>query len=452
MKYIESEYMELKEKVNSDFKKEIVAFANTNGGEIYVGISRNGEIVGVDNAEAEMERISNMIRDGIKPDITAYTTLERFTEDEKNIIKVNVLRGEKRPYHISDKGLRPAGVYIRHGVTSAPASDEAIRQMLKESDGTAFDKARSANQDLTFDYAESFFARRGLSLNNSNKRTLKLITSDGYYTNAALLLSDQCEHSIKCALYNGSGKMEFQARKEFFGSILKQMDEAYAYIALCNKNRSTFEGLRRIDIQDYPEFAIREALLNTIVHRDYDYSGCTIINIFTDRMEFVSLGGLVKGLTLTDILGGVSQSRNSVIASVFYRLELIESYGTGIKRIMESYEGNSVQPSFAPAPASFVVTLPNVNENPSLRFDTNLTDEEKVLKLFETSKYITRKDVERLLQSSSFPAINILNKLLEEKRILRVGSARSTKYIATESLESNRYHVAETTPHYGKKR
>ena len=103
-----------------------------------------------------------------------------------------------------------------------------------------------------------------------------------------------------------------------------------------NGLHSTFEGLRRIDNLDYPEAALREALLNAVVHRDYDYSGSIIINIYDDRMEFISLGGLVKGLTLQDIQGGASQPRNMVIANIFYRLDLIKSYGTGIQKIMES--------------------------------------------------------------------------------------------------------------------
>jgi len=113
---------------------------------------------------------------------------------------------------------------------------------------------------LLINYTDAFFDKSGVSFNDSNKRTLKLITADGYYTNAALLLSDQCEHSIKCAVYDGIGKTTFQSRKEFSGSVLKQMDDAYAYISLSNKFRSTFEGLRRVEAPDYPEYAIREAL------------------------------------------------------------------------------------------------------------------------------------------------------------------------------------------------
>ena len=429
MKYAESSYLELKLLVNADLKKEIVAFANTDGGEIYIGVTKTGLIVGVDNSETEMERISNMIRDGIKPDLTAYTAINTVMDQGKTLIKITVSRGEKQPYHLSDKGLKPSGVYVRHGVSSAPASDEAIRQMIRDSDGTTFDKARSVNQELTFAFADSYFSGLKVKFEDSNKRSLGLINADGYFTNAALLLSDQCEHSIKCAVYEGKGKMEFKSRKEFYGSILKQMEEAYTFIGLNNNLHSSFDGLRRIDIPDYPEFALREALLNTVVHRDYNYSGSTLINIFTDRIEFVSIGGLVKGITLTDIMRGVSQSRNMVIAAIFYRLKLIESYGTGIQRLLESYETSHVKPVFETAAASFVVILPNMNIAAGNWIDESLTDDERILKLINLKGEITRKDIEALLNCSSFPANNAIKNLLSKGKITRIGAAKSTKYI-----------------------
>lgn len=429
MKYVESPQLELKEQINAEFKKEIIAFANTDGGEIYVGIARDGSITGIADPESEMEKIGNMIRDGIKPDLTAYTSIERVEDDGKNLIRVSVTRGLKRPYHLTDKGLKPTGVFVRHGVSSVPATDEAIRQMIRESDGTTFDKMRSINQELTFDYAEKTFQTSQVAFDAVHKRTLGLIDVDGYYTNAALLLSDQCGHIIRCAVYEGTGKNKFKTRKEFSGSILKQMDDAYSFLSLNNNLRATFDGLRRIDHADYPEEAMREALVNAVVHRDYDYSGSIIINIYDDRMEFISLGGLVKGLTLADIRGGVSQSRNAVIANVFYRLELIESYGTGIQKILESYAGCGIEPKFAPAPASFVVTLPNRNTAETTASDPGLSREENILRLMAKQGAVTRKDVEQLLGCSSFPANKALAALVEQGKIVKTGAARGTKYV-----------------------
>ena len=427
-KYEESIKVELKREINTDFKKEVLAFANTDGGEIFVGIEKDGTIVGVEAAEDVMEQVGNMIRDGIKPDLTAYTTIEALPEGDKKIIRVAVQRGTKRPYHLTDKGLKPGGVYIRHGVSSVPATDESIRQLLRDSDGTVFDKSRSVSQELTFIYAENYFNESDVSFTDVNKRTLGLIDADGYYSNAALLLSDQCPYSIKCAVYDGIGKTNFKSRKEFFGSVLKQAGEAHEYVKLNNNLNSAFNGLKRVDRPDYPDYALREALLNTIIHRDYDYTGSTIINIFDNRLEYISLGGLVKGITMEDVFGGVSQPRNTVVAAIFYRLELIEAYGTGIQRIIESYESCLEKPVFRPAPASFVVTLPKMDHNATAIKTGSITREELVMDAFREKGEITRQDIELILGQSKFAAIQLLNRLLAAGTITKTGSARAVKY------------------------
>src|SRR5699024_11153931 len=125
--------------------------------------------------------------------------------------------------------------------------------------------------------------------------------------------------------------------------------------------RAEFEGLNRIDKRDYPSEALREALLNAITHRDYSFSGSTLISIFDDRIEFVTIGGLVRGLTFDDIMLGVSALRNQNLANVFYRLKLIEAYGTGILKINESYAECAVKPQFEVTDNAFKITLPNIN-------------------------------------------------------------------------------------------
>jgi ATP-dependent DNA helicase RecG len=425
--YTESLTVELKREVNNDLKKGVIAFANTDGGDIFIGVDDSGNIVGIDNPDDTMARIGNMIRDGIKPDLTAYSLIEAISEQEKTIIRVSVLRGAKRPYHLTDKGLKPGGVFVRHGVSFVPATDEAIRQMLKESDGVTFDKSRCLNQELTFDYTRKVFEDAGVSFADNNMRTLGLIDADGYFTNAALLLSDQCEYSVKCAVYEGTGKTKFKARREFFGCILKQLDEAYSYISLNNNQNSTFDGLKRVDHPDYPPEALREAILNAVIHRDYDYSGSTIVNIYDNRVEFISLGGLVKGITVIDIMNGVSQPRNTVVAGIFYRLELIESYGTGIQRIMESYEHSLAKPTIQAAPASFALCLPKIGAS-SGPF-TSEEREKAVLEFIERKGFITRQDVEKLLKIAKHPAIAVLNNLLAGGKISKTGAARAVRYV-----------------------
>jgi len=423
VKIKETENIELKRELNESIKKELIAFANTYGGVIYIGIDDDGKIVGLDNAKQDLESVSNIIRDSIKPDLTFLTSVKIVEIEDKEIIKIEILKGTKRPYHLVAKGLKPSGVFIRHGITSAPATEDSIRQMIMENDGVIFEKTRCINQELTFDFAKNIFNEKQIRFEKSNERTLGIINEDGYYTNLGMLFSEQCQHSIKCALYNGNTKIEFRDRKEFLGSILKQLDETYEYISFQNKVESNFKGLNRVDREDYPYYAIREALVNAVVHRDYNFSGSTLIHIFEDRIEFVSVGGLVAGLTLNDIMLGISESRNKNLAASFYRLKLIESYGTGIQRIYESYSKYNVEPEFKISENAFVVVLPNVNYK--INFEEN---DEKVLKIFKKRENVSRKDIENELKLSKSTVTSILNKLLEKGKIQQEGKARNTKY------------------------
>lgn len=181
-----------------------------------------------------------------------------------NCLSEDLQRGTKRPYYLTDKGLKPSGVYVRLGNTSVPATETAIRNMIIETDGTSYEQMRSINQELTFQVTEAEFKRHDLAFGNPQKKTLGMIDYDEIYTNLGLLFSDQCQHSIKAAVFKGSNKDEFLTRKEFTGSILSQVEEAYKFIDLANQLNSTYEGLTRIDRRDYPETAVREALLNSI--------------------------------------------------------------------------------------------------------------------------------------------------------------------------------------------
>lgn len=426
MKLYESETVELKEIYTPDLKKEIIAFANTIGGTVYIGIDNNGEIVGIDDADFVMQQISNSLRDGIRPDISMFTHIELMHEDNKCFIKITINQGTRKPYYLSDKGLKPSGVYVRSGTTASPASEDAIRMMIKIADGDSFESNRSLIQELTFSSLKDAFQIRGLTFTEVQMKNLGILSSDDIYTNLGLLVSDQCRHSIKFAIFQGNDKLVFKDRKELTGSLFTQLADAFKTIDFYNSTKATFHDLLRTDERDYPEDAIREALLNAIVHRDYAFSGSTLINLYSDRLEFISLGGLVPGLSLEAAMLGASQPRNEKLANLFYRMKLIEAYGTGISKIMSCYSGLSVQPVFENVEGAFRVILPNIHAQKSIELDQKYIP---VLKLFENKKEITRSDVEEALGIGTTHAINILKEMYENELIVKVGSGRLTRYV-----------------------
>lgn len=423
---------EFKREYVDDIKKTVVAFANTLGGTIYIGVDDKGEAVGVQKVDETMLKVSNAIRDAIKPDVTLFTDCSVRQEGDAAIIVVKVQKGTDSPYYLSSKGIRPAGVYIRQGASSVPATEAAILKMIRETDGENYEQVRSLNQNLTFHETRKAFDEAALKFGREQMKTLHMINEDGMYSNLALLLSDQCVHTIKAAVFEGTQKAIFKDRYEFSGSLLKQLSDAYGFIDRYNRTRAEFSGLKRIDRRDYPEEAIRETLLNVIVHRDYTFSGSTLISIFDDRLEFVSLGGLVKGITEKDIQLGVSILRNPNLANVFYRLHLIEAYGTGIPKIIESYKTYERKPVLEISDNAFKVILYNINSRISEDEKNSQREiserEQQVLRLFENKESIVRKEVEQALAISQTAAVNLLKELTNKKILRKMGSGKTTHY------------------------
>lgn len=448
MLFRESETVELKEVVVDDIKKEIIAFANCDGGKLYIGVRDDGTVIGLDNADSVSLQISNMVRDAIKPDITMFLHYETIVENGKNIVAVDIQRGTDRPYYLAKKGMRPEGVYVRQGYSSVPATDTAIRRMIKETDGDRFEAMRCLNQDLTFEATKKEFELRKTDFGSQQMRTLKLIDQDGLYSNLALLLSDQCVHTIKVAVFQGTDQTIFKDRREFTGSLMQQMNEVYDFIDFRNQTRATIEKLYRVDVRDYPEVAVREALLNLLVHRDYSFSASAFISIYEDRIEFVSIGGLMPGIELEDVMVGISVCRNQDLANVFYRLHLIEAYGTGMGKIMKAYESMQVKPVIETTKNAFKIILPNINakyetENATVKTksgtpvtvhtEKELSDEEeKILEYARKHGAITRNDVIGLLEVSASTAARVIRKMVKTNLLEQKGKARNTHYTIAE--------------------
>ncbi len=423
-------------KLPDSIPKEIISFANTEGGEIYIGISDDQTVVGVDDPDDVMTRISNVAHDTILPDVMPFIQIRTIEKEGRLVVRVSVSVGTERPYYLAKEGLKPKGVYVRRGSACIPLSEAGIRQMILETSGKSFEESRSLNQDLTFDIFEKALKDKNLEFGLEQMKTLKLVGADGLYTNLAMLLSDQCVHTIKIAVFQGTDNVVFRDRKEFSGSLLKQLEDVYSFLDIYNKTEASFNGLKRTDYKDYPEEALREALLNSILHRDYLFSGSTIINVYDDRMEFISLGGLVSGISMEAVFMGASQSRNPNLAAVFYRLGLVESYGTGVRKILRLYKDFEREPVFKAAEGVFTVEMMNRNETVrkpetvqqtgnSTAYDDLRKD---VYRFVKMNGETTRKDIEKEFKVGSTKAYKLLKQLCAEGQLLQKMNGRKTSY------------------------
>lgn len=424
---LEDKNTEFKREYVEDIKKTLVAFANTDGGNLYIGIDDDGNAVEINNIDGVMLQVTNVIRDAIKPDLAMFCDITVETVQNKKVVKITVNRGTARPYYLAAKGIRPEGVYVRQGASSVPASESEILSMIRETAGDSYEEARSLIQELTFNEADFVFENKQIPFGEAQKRSLGLIGEDGTYTNLALLLSDQCTHTVKIAVFEGEQKTVFKDRREFCGSLLKQLNDAYQFIDQFNHTHAHTEGLYRVDKRAYPTEAIREALLNAIVHREYSFSASTLISIFDNRIEFVSIGGLARGISQSDILLGISIARNKKLADVFYRLHLIEAYGTGMPKIIEAYREYGLEPHIEISDNAFKITLPNTNAAVK-ETKVELTENEQGVLSVLKEGIKSRPEIQKALGFSQTTTIVAIAALLDKGLIIKVGNGNKTKY------------------------
>ncbi len=300
-----------------------------------------------------------------------------------------------------------------------------------------FETEISQNQELSFEALQAEMNNRNLVLDQTEMKELRLINEEDLYTNLALLLSDQCPFSTFVAYFQGSDSTTLHSRWEFKGSLIKQMHEVYEKLDLLSNIRSSFSKINRIDTRDYPEVAIREAWLTCLVHSDYSVGRSSIIKIYDDRFEFVSMGGLISIYSMDSIRLGASLSRNPNLANIFFRMQLIECFGTGIGKIMRCYDELEQKPIFETAPGVFRVTLPNCNTHPlhkqtkEIYKNLDSFNEEKDMLMEHANAYghITRKEAEEVLGSGTTKAFKVLRELCDEGKLRTRGNGKKVKYI-----------------------
>ena len=443
---LEMQTLERKREYNQKAQNTMLAFLNTDSGTLYIGISDDGAIYGVDGNVDELARsISNSFRDSVTPDPSGFFKVEHEIREGKNIIVVTVERGSSVPYCYSAYGLVPRGVYVRVGSNTITATHEHIRQMIKDDGMGQFLTELSIEQNLTFEYADKIFAEKEIKFGDGQKQSLGLIRTDGRYTNLALILSDQCPYTTKVAIFEGLSKAKFKDRKEFTGSLFKQIDDVHSYCNVFNRVHSTFEGIYRVDHPDYPDIAIRESLINAYIHRDYYIEGSVLVSMFDDRLELMSVGGIMSGVTHDLMRMGVSISRNEKLANVLHRLNIIEAYGTGIPRIYEAYDNSSVDPEIPVVDGGFLIRIPNMNY--ALPKDItngkimNGSGEQQLLDTFAGISF-SKEDAAEVLGLSASGAYKLLQRMVESGLLVARKSGKQWTYINAQNQSDHIIHTS----------
>ena len=422
---IEGSSIEFKETYSNTVLKTAVAFSNTCHGLIYIGVDDDGKVVGVSDPDTSLRQCVQSIIDNIRPIISMNLRADIIEMEGKPVIQIEINEGTNKPYYLREKGPREGGVYVRKGSASIQADEGSIQKMMREFPYSSFESMLSVNQKLSFDATETLFENSGVAFEEQQMRSLGLTGQEGY-TNLAYLLSDQNAQGIKAAYFRDSSKSVIGDRTEISGSALRQFEKALEYISFYNTKTTTVSGSTvHKDVSRFPEVAVREAILNAIVHRDYSIPGSTLISVFPDRIEITSLGGLTPLLSMDDLMLGVSSPRNPKLAAVMYRLRTIENYGTGIPKIMESYRGSQVRPEILVSTNAFKVILPAIPQQDGEEFETVILD------ILSNQDSLRRTDVEGALKVSRARANQMLLSMMDAGVIRKVGSGPSTRYVRT---------------------
>lgn len=340
MLYIETDKVEFKEKINDTLTKEIESFLNTNGGAIYIGIDDNGKIVGVDNTDETLRKISDIISDQIEPNAIDCVRPEVEFKGDKIVIKINVSKGYSPLYCIKKYGFSPNGCHYRIGTTCKSMTLEMIRNKFEQglSNIDAMVLQESYNQDLKFVKLKLLLLENGYHIDDKTfEKNFKLQTTSGSYNYLAELLADDNSIPFIFVKFKGYDKAVFSERKDYGNQcIILAYEKMKERLSIENICKTITDPRPRCDIYLFDMDAVNEALVNAIVHNDYRISDPQVA-LFYDRLEIISHGGLPYGLTKEEFFKGISKPRNKQLMDIFSRLGIVEHTGHGIPKIVEKY-------------------------------------------------------------------------------------------------------------------
>lgn len=448
----ESKKLELKEELPSNkiLAKTAVAFSNTGGGKIIIGVKDNLKIIGAneDKIFEIQEKISSVIYDLCYPNI--LPEIYNVNIGGKIVIVVEVFRGSLLPYYLKNKGKRD-GTYIRIGSTNRLADEEMVLELERQKRGRTFDEEGNFDyqiSDLNLNIIYNEFEKCGKKADYNKLKNLKLIKTfqdKDIPTNALLIALGYFDNSIiKCARFKGATMNEFIDKKEFSGNLFEVLENTINFLKNHLNLKAEIKGIQRKEDYEISIIALREAILNTIVHRDYTRSSDTKVAIYDDIVEIISPGPFPNGITLEDISDGRSELRNRVLANLFKESGYIESWGSGIARIKDfcrryntdfdiKEKGNFVEVVFSrPSMAESELAKEDIlKETYLLKLGLNERQIKAVQYVKEKYK-ITNMEYREINQTTDRTALRDLKNLCDKDILTRIApTGRNTVYVLT---------------------
>ena len=429
---IEDVRNEFKVKLTDKVEEEVISFLNTNGGNIYIGINDKGDIVGINGKIDLLQRtIKDRIKDNIMPSTLGLYDVVTLEENGKKYIKVIIAHGSEGPYYIKGMGMTPDSCFIRVGSSIQSMPYDMINNRVNKRTRTSLRNIVSPKQNLTFSQLKIYYEEKGFNINNNFLKQLDLYTDDGKYNYNAYLLADNNTVSIKFGKYAGTNAVDLIENEDFGNcSLIKATKNILNKIEIENKIFTKIEYPERKEIKMYDFAAVREAVVNAIVHNDWSNEYAPKFEMFSDRLVISSNGGIQDSTTKEEFLEGFSLPKNKELMKVFNDLDLVEQMGTGIIRILQSYN----KESFEFFPNFIRVTFP-FNEN---KFkltkneiqNSNITEtQNNIIGLMLDSPTITQETLARLLDVNIRTIQRNIKILMDMGLVERTGATKKGKWI-----------------------
>ena len=426
----ETNRIENKEQLNEDFEQEVIAFLNyKEGGIIYVGIRKDGQVVGIKDIDLTQLQIKDRIKNNIQPSTLGLFDVTMETIDNKEIIKVIISSGTEKPYYLRKKGRTPEGCYIRVGSSKERMTERMIDDMYARRIKNTLKEIDSPRQELTFNQLKIYYEEHGLKLNDNFLQNLDLLTSEDKYNYNAFLLADENTVSIKLVRYLGTNKLELLENLEFGNRcLITATQRILDRLDVENTTYAKIEYFGRKEQEKIDSKALKEAVINAIVHNDYSYGNSPIIELYSDRIEITSAGGLPQELSQEEFLEGVTAPRNKELIRVFKDVDLIENIGSGVLRILDAYDKSCfkfmdhfLRVSFKYKENPFEYD----QENSQKSYQKQLNEiQDKIIALIKQNPSITQKEMAKMLEISREKVKYHIAVLKENNIIIREGSTK----------------------------
>ena len=419
---IESNRVEFKSKLTDDLEKEVVAFLNyREGGLLYIGIDNNGEPIKIENIDKTQLKIKDRLKNNIAPSCLGLFDVVLENVEDIEVIKIIIASGNEKPYYIKKRGMSPKGCFVRAGSASEPMDIEMIEDLFSKRVRTSLSKIVSPRQDLTFEQLRIYYEAKHLHLNDKFANNLELLSDDRKYNYVAYLLSDNNGISIKVAKYQGTDRVELIENNEYgYTSLIKATKSVLDKLEIENTTFAKITSKERIETHLWDPIAIREAVINAIIHNDYTNEIPPKFEIFDDRLEITSAGSLPFGITKEEFFSGISNPRNREIMRVFKDLEMVEQLGSGVPRILRAYSKESF--IFT---QNFTRMVFIKNQSGSIGGQIYLTDRQKdILDLIRQNPKISYRKMATILDIADSAVKKHLESLKNKGAIKRKGGTR----------------------------